>query len=904
MKLIFTATLLFILSSQFVSAQFLHQRGRYIVDANENEFLIRGMGMGGWMIQEGYMMESSGFAGTQHELKAKIEQLVGKDGMDAFYDAWLSNYCQKQDVDSMASWGFNTIRLPIHYNLFSLPIEQEPVAGTDTWLTKGFGLVDSLLNWCEANQMYLILDLHAAPGGQGKDAAIADYDSSKPSLWESAENRRKTVALWKKLAERYAAEKWIGGYDLLNETNWTMSNNSLLRTLYNDITDAIREVDKNHLLFIEGNWFANDFTGLTPPWDKNMVYSFHKYWSYNDQASIQGYLNMRNSYNVPLWLGESGENSNSWFTNAIGLVETNKIGWAWWPYKKIGSVTGTVTIPKTAGYQALLNYWNNSGTKPSAEVAKNYLLEQAEMMKLSNCIVHRDVLDAMFRQAQGDKSPKPFKEHTIPGTVYGVDYDLGGNNRAYFDSDTADFHVSTDVYTAWNTGYAYRNDGVDIEACQDASGNIGYSVGWTADKEWMLYTVDVDSSAIYQFDIRYAASGSSGKFHVEQDGVEITPVSSLNSSGGWAVWKTYTINNVILSKGRHQIKLVVDKAGFNINYFKFSNPRELVNVLPEILSIKTNDAGTLIKIISNLKFDPNSKLQKEDFELKVNGEIVGIDSVWYDAVSGFGIEMNFVQKLKSTDQILVSYSGNTLKSETGFPVAAFANFSAVNNSPKYNNLPGTIQAENYLVNFGLSSETCSDTGGGTDMGYTNAGDYLDYLVYVPYDRNFSFECRVAAPVGGKIEFRLVDDPANPVIVSSVVVPNTGGWQSWKSVSATGMLTKGTHTLRLYVKQAEFNINWFKVSVITGLMDLASFEQISTFPNPVKDLFRFDAHGLSGTYSLKIINMQGLVVKQSVQEMNNNTSGSMDVSDLADGVYIFSIENKKEKFQNRIVKLKK
>ena len=95
MKLTFKTTLLFILFSQFVSAQFLHQKGRYIVDGNENEFILRGMGLGGWMIQEGYMMESSGFAGTQHELKAKIEQLVGKDGMDAFYNAWLANYCQK-----------------------------------------------------------------------------------------------------------------------------------------------------------------------------------------------------------------------------------------------------------------------------------------------------------------------------------------------------------------------------------------------------------------------------------------------------------------------------------------------------------------------------------------------------------------------------------------------------------------------------------------------------------------------------------------------------------------------------------------------------------------------------------------------------------------------------------------
>jgi len=118
-------------------------------------------------------------------------------------------------------------------------------------------------------------------------------------------------------------------------------------------------------------------------------------------------------------------------------------------------------------------------------------MEQAEKLKLNNCIIRRDVLDAMFRQAQGDKSPKPFVNHTLPGKIYAVNYDLGGNNRAYFDVDSADFHVSTDVYTAWNSGYAYRNDAVDIEACKDALGTNGYSVGWTNDKEWMLYTVEI-----------------------------------------------------------------------------------------------------------------------------------------------------------------------------------------------------------------------------------------------------------------------------------------------------------------------------------------------------------------------------------------------------------------------------
>lgn len=900
MKLHLKITFLAILLTQMVSAQYLHQQGKYIVDGEGNEFIIRSLGLGGWMLQEGYMMESSDFANTQHQLKDKIEQLVGKEGMEEFYDAWLTNYCQKDDIDSMAAWGFNAIRLPMHYNLFTLPIEQEPVIGEDTWLPRGFEMIDQLLEWCEANQMYLILDLHAAPGGQGKDAAISDYDSTKPSLWESAENRRKTVALWKKLAERYVNEPWIGGYDLLNETNWTMTNNSMLRTLYNQIVEEVRTVDKNHIIFIEGNWFANDFAGLTPPFDTNMAYSFHKYWSYNDQGSIQGYLNMRNQHNVPLWMGEAGENSNSWFTNAISLFEKNKIGWAWWPYKKIGSVTGTVTIPKTTGYNSLLNYWKGSGAKPSVETAKSYLMEQVEMIKLSNCVIHRDVLDAMFRQAQGDKSPKPFKKHTAPGTLYAVDYDLGGNNRAYFDTDTADYHVSTDVYTAWNTGYAYRNDAVDIQACNDAAGTNGYSVGWTNDKEWMVYTVDVDSSAVYQFELRYAASGSAGKFHLQMDGVDITPIISLTASGGWTTWKTHVIDNVILSKGTHQIKLFINKAGFNINFLKFSNPRELASVTPEILNSKTDDEGKSIYLTSNVSFDASSSPLTSDFSVTVNGKAVTTDAVNFDAQSGNGLVVKIGQQLRSTDVILLSYQGNTLKTQSGLLFDSMENVRVFNNSPLYVNLPGTIQAEKFNVNVGLSLETTTDTGGGQNIAYTNTGDYLDYYVYIPSDGNYSIDYRVASTGGGAIELQLADNPSAPVAIHSVTVPATGGWQTWRTVTVTGQLPQGTHTLRVYIKKQEFNLNWFKVSLATSSASIEDATKVEVYPNPANDFLHLNTVGLKGSYQVKITNLQGAVVKLFTADLTPVNDFQMDVSSLTEGTYIFTLENKSEKHTSKFI----
>ena len=191
--------------------------------------------------------------------------------------------------------------------------------------------------------------MHAVPGGQGNDLNISDRDSSKPSLWESEANKQKTIALWKKIATRYKNEAGIAGYDILNEPNWGFTDpandrngtkepmNAPLKKLLIDVTAAIREVDKNHIIIIEGNGWGNNYNGMLPTWDNNMVLSFHKYWNYNRRQDIQKIPATRNKYNVPVWLGETGENSNVWYTEAIRLLEKNNIEWAMWPLKKMGA---------------------------------------------------------------------------------------------------------------------------------------------------------------------------------------------------------------------------------------------------------------------------------------------------------------------------------------------------------------------------------------------------------------------------------------------------------------------------------------------------------------------------------------------------------------------------------------
>ncbi len=392
--ILFTA---FFLIANLANCQgFLKADGQRIVNEKGENVLLRGIGLGGWMLQEPYMFQLSDVARTQTEIKSKISDLIGQKNCDEFYTRYLNNMITEKDVDALKKWGFNSIRLPMHYNLFTLPVEKEPIEGQNTWLKTGFRLTDNLLSWCKKNKIYLILDLHAAPGGQGNDRPIADVDTLKPSLWESEANQKKTIALWKKLAERYKDEEWIGGYDLINETNYKLEGNITLKNLFASLTKEIRNIDKKHIIFIEGNQFANDYTGLTPPWDKNMIYSFHKYWNPTTVETIQKYLDMREQYNVPFWMGESGENNNEWFRAAVNLFETNNIGWSWWTIKKIGSESSLMTISKPAGYQKIIEYWAGKGPKPTIVEAKKTFMELAENVKFENCKINTGVLDALF----------------------------------------------------------------------------------------------------------------------------------------------------------------------------------------------------------------------------------------------------------------------------------------------------------------------------------------------------------------------------------------------------------------------------------------------------------------------------------------------------------------------------
>jgi len=884
----FLFNLLFFLGTVSLSGQeFLSTNGKAIVNESGDTILLRGIGLGGWMLQEGYMMQTSGFANTQHGLREKIEALIGEADTEQFYETWRANHVRKVDIDSLKSWGFNSVRLPMHYNLFTLPVEYEPAEGQQTWIDTGFELTDSLISWCRQNQMYVILDLHAAPGGQGYDQAISDYDPAKLSLWESEANRDKTVALWKKLAERYAAEPAVAGFDLINETNWNMAGNVPLRELLQEITDSIRTVDTSHIIFVEGNWFANDFTGLTPPWDDKMVYSPHKYWSTNDQNSIQWVLDIRDQYVVPIFIGESGENSNVWFRDAVRLFEDHKIGWAWWPMKKIESIAGPLSVPKSAAYQALLDYWEGNASQPTAEAARTALMNLAEAHRMENCDYHKDVIDALFRQVYSDEAI-PYTVQDIPGVVHPSDFDIGILNAAYFDTQVANYQVSTGTYTAWNNGWVYRNDGVDLQVTTDQVNTNGYNLGWVSSGEWVQYSVNIAVSGVYEVEVRVASNNADGKFHFQSGAADISLPTSVPNTGDWDLWQTVKVPNVILTPSDHKIRFYVDHKEFNVGSFKFSQTGNTTDLATHFLSAHTVDDHNIQLNLNKPMEEPLPALPA-GFELRINGNVVAITSMELDPGNPRMITFTINTMIRSADQIILSYSGTSIQSTDGIVLDQFSQKLVENTVAIIHQIPGKVEAEDYFFQSGLELESTTDNGGGQNISYLDIGDYADYYIDVTAAGSYYVDYRTAAlSESGAVNLEIISPEGGAEFLHQVSFASTGDWQNWTTTRDQVYLDQGVNQLRMTIVAPLFNMNWFEFTYrSTGINDHGDKgSNIKLYPNPANGIVIVEGacdEQLAG--KIQLLDLFGKLVLEKRISSTGSFRESMQTDNISSGSYI-------------------
>ncbi|KAL7721128.1 Cellulase family glycosylhydrolase [Entamoeba marina] len=190
---------------------------------------------------------------------------------DPITDHSLTDYAELSDM------GFNSVRFYLNYVVF------EDDSNPYTYKEAGFDWLDSEIAAAKTNGIGLILNMHVPQGG---------YQSQGNSeLWSSDEDKDRLKALWKEIANRYVDEETIIGYGLINEPFVTNENSDVLdqwKNIMNGIADSIREVDTNHVLFVEpimaykengaDVWNAfNDYGNLDLINDDNTCYEFHFY---------------------------------------------------------------------------------------------------------------------------------------------------------------------------------------------------------------------------------------------------------------------------------------------------------------------------------------------------------------------------------------------------------------------------------------------------------------------------------------------------------------------------------------------------------------------------------------------------------------------------------------------------
>ncbi len=537
-----------------------------IVDPTGNPVALKGIGLGGWLLPEGYMLHISvpeGETDGPTGIRNQMIDLIGEINTDQFFKVFREKFVQQKDIAAIKEWGFDHIRLPFHYRLFYNP-------EMDTWDEEGFQLLDTFLDWCRMYELTVLLDMHAAPGAQSK-GGIADSDG-EARLWTEPEKYwPQTIKIWREIARRYNDDPTIIGYDLINEPVVPDEIASDLAKLYAQIINAVQPISPHHLFFIEGNFWATSFDEhlrAIPKSKDNIVYTFHHYWKGADQGAINYLLTLRSEDKVPLYLGETGENSNSWFYALTKLADEHNIGINWWTHKKIETTTSPLSSPFAPGYEEVIQYWRNEGPRPSVAAATSALLAMANNLELDSSHVNRGLLASIFDPEFGTKK-KPFKQHTIPGIINAADYDLGNQNIAYNDSD---HWAVTGSPGGGNSGRSYRNDGVDIQPSTGLEG-FEYNVGWTERFEWIEYTLDILEDGYYTIDIRGASAtggqreGPDVRFKIDDQSLG---EAEVGNTGGWQNWVTRQIQTPMLTAGTEKVlRMTFTDREVNINRMTF-----------------------------------------------------------------------------------------------------------------------------------------------------------------------------------------------------------------------------------------------------------------------------------------------------------------------------------------------
>lgn len=397
-------TLLSGCSTPQVQEDYLRVEGEYLMQG-EDTFFIRGINLGNWLNPEGYMFAFRNCS-SAGRINTAFAEAVGPDFAAKFWRTWRENYITEADIDYIASTGANTIRLPFHYKIFT----------PDLYLggrsidpeTSAIAQIDSCVAWCKRNGLKVILDMHDAPAGQTGDNIDDSY--GYPWLLVSPESQKLFCDIWQQIAARYKDEPTVLGYELCNEpiAHYFQDDleqlNAQLEPLFKRAVEAIRTVDKQHIILLGGAQWNGTFAGVFHDWhfDDNIMYTCHRYGQSPDVSGISDLIAWRDSTHLCMYMGETGHNTIEWIRQSVEVYETYNIGYTFWPYKKMGNQSW-VGFNAPEGWNEMIDfaeadrssYFSIRELRPNQQKMQEALTNLLDSCRFEHCFIDSAYISAM-----------------------------------------------------------------------------------------------------------------------------------------------------------------------------------------------------------------------------------------------------------------------------------------------------------------------------------------------------------------------------------------------------------------------------------------------------------------------------------------------------------------------------
>lgn len=337
--------------------------GSRLVNKKDETVILRGLGLGGWMNMENFI---TGYPGNEQAQRQAVRRAVGDRKYRLLFDKFLEYFFSDADARFIASLGLNLLRIPVNYRHFEDDMKPFEIK------EEGFRHLDRVIDLCSKHRIYTIIDLHALPGHQNQ-AWHSDNPIHKALFWKHKHFQDRVVYLWERMADHYKNNPWVAGYNPVNEP--ADETEAMIVPFYERLYGAIRESDPDHIIFLEGNRYSQDFHMFGEPWE-GVIYANHDYAlpgfinggiypgftgnTYVDKTVLEEKFLQRSEYmlkyGLPIWVGEFGpvypqrmpethEARYRLLEDQLEIYRKYAANWSIWLYKDIG-LQGLVFTPE------------------------------------------------------------------------------------------------------------------------------------------------------------------------------------------------------------------------------------------------------------------------------------------------------------------------------------------------------------------------------------------------------------------------------------------------------------------------------------------------------------------------------------------------------------------------------